>query len=221
MHYIAPSILAADFLNLEKDINVINESVADYIHVDVMDGVFVPNISFGQNIVKMVKGIAKKPLDVHLMIVNPDQYIDSFIDCGADILSVHYEACPHLHRTVNAIREKGIKSGVAINPHTSISLLEDVLESIDQVILMSVNPGFGGQKFIYQTLSKITELKSRIDERNLDIKIEIDGGVGLQNAEAILGAGADILVAGSSVFKSNDPKQTIASLKGISPNTFI
>lgn len=221
MHYIAPSILAADFLNLEKDIALINESEADYIHVDVMDGVFVPNISFGQNIVKMVNGVAKKPLDVHLMIVNPDQYIDSFVDCGADILSVHYEACPHLHRTVNAIREKGIKSGVAINPHTSINLLEDVLESIDQVILMSVNPGFGGQKFIYQTLNKIKALKSRIDERNLDIKIEIDGGVGLQNAEAILGAGADILVAGSSVFKSKDPKQTIASLKAISPNTFI
>jgi len=221
MHYIAPSILAANFLNLEKDITLINESEADYIHVDVMDGVFVPNISFGQNIVKMVNGIAKKPLDVHLMIVNPDQYIDSFVDCGADILSVHYEACPHLHRTVNAIREKGIKSGVAINPHTSINLLEDVLESIDQVILMSVNPGFGGQKFIYQTLNKIKELKSRIVQRNLDIKIEIDGGVGLQNAEAILGAGADILVAGSSVFKSKDPKQTIASLKGISPNTFI
>jgi len=169
----------------------------------------------------LVNGIAKKPLDVHLMIVNPDQYIDSFVDCGADILSVHYEACPHLHRTVNAIREKGIKSGVAINPHTSITLLEDVLESIDQVILMSVNPGFGGQKFIYQTLTKIKELKSRIEERNLNIKIEIDGGVGLQNAEAILGAGADILVAGSSVFKSKDPKQTISSLKGISPNTFI
>jgi len=221
MHYIAPSILAANFLHLEKDITLINDSVADYIHVDVMDGVFVPNISFGQNIVKMVKTVAKKPLDVHLMIMNPDQYIDSFVDCGADILSVHYEACPHLHRTVNAIREKGIKSGVAINPHTSIHLLEDVLESIDQVILMSVNPGFGGQKFIYQTLSKIKELKSRIDQRNLDIKIEIDGGVGLQNAEAILGAGADILVAGSSVFKSNDPIETIASLKGISLNTFI
>jgi len=221
MHYIAPSILAANFLHLEKDITLINDSVADYIHVDVMDGVFVPNISFGQNIVKMVKTVAKKPLDVHLMIMNPDQYIDSFVDCGADILSVHYEACPHLHRTVNAIREKGIKSGVAINPHTSIHLLEDVLESIDQVILMSVNPGFGGQKFIYQTLSKIKELKSRIDHRNLDIKIEIDGGVGLQNAEAILGAGADILVAGSSVFKSNDPIETIASLKGISLNTFI
>ncbi len=221
MHYIAPSILAANFLHLEKDIELINESEADYIHVDVMDGVFVPNISFGQNIVKMVSGIAKKPLDVHLMIVNPDQYIDSFVDCGAEILSVHYEACPHLHRTLAAIREKGVKAGVALNPHTSITLLEDVLESIDQVILMSVNPGFGGQKFIYQTLLKIKALKSRIDERNLDIKIEIDGGVGLQNAESILSAGADILVAGSSVFKASDLTKAISQLKEINQNTFI
>lgn len=221
MHYIAPSILAADFLHLERDIQMINDSQADYVHVDVMDGVFVPNISFGQNIIKMVNSVAKKPLDVHLMIVNPDQYIDSFIDAGADILSVHLEACPHLHRTVTSIREKGIKSGVAINPHTSIHLLEDVLEDIDQVILMSVNPGFGGQKFIYQTLNKIKALKARIDERNLDVKIEIDGGVGLQNAEAILSAGADILVAGSSVFKSEDPKDTIVKLKAITKNTFI
>lgn len=221
MHYIAPSILAANFLHLEQDIELINESEADYIHVDVMDGVFVPNISFGQNIVKMVSGIAKKPLDVHLMIVNPDQYIDSFVDCGAEILSVHYEACPHLHRTLSAIREKGVKAGVALNPHTSITLLEDVLESIDQVILMSVNPGFGGQKFIYQTLLKIKALKTRIEERNLDIKIEIDGGVGLQNAEAILGAGADILVAGSSVFKAPDPRKAISQLKEINQNTFI
>lgn len=221
MHYIAPSILAANFLRLEQDIELINQSEADYIHVDVMDGVFVPNISFGQNIVKMVNGIAKKPLDVHLMIVNPDHYIDSYIDCGAEILSVHYEACPHLHRTVNAIREKGVKAGVALNPHTSIHLLEDVLESIDQVILMSVNPGFGGQKFIYQTLAKIKALRSRIEERNLDIKIEIDGGVGLQNAESILSAGADILVAGSSVFKSDDPNKAISQLKGINQNTFI
>lgn len=221
MHYIAPSILAANFLHLEKDIELINESEADYIHVDVMDGVFVPNISFGQNIVKMVNGIAKKTLDVHLMIVNPDQYIDSFIDCGADILSVHYEACPHLHRTVNAIREKGIKAGVALNPHTSVTLLDDVLESIDQVILMSVNPGFGGQKFIYQTLVKIKALKARIEERNLNVKIEIDGGVGLQNAESILSAGADILVAGSSVFKADDPNKAISQLKEINQNTFI
>lgn len=221
MHYIAPSILAANFLNLEKDIELINESEADYIHVDVMDGVFVPNISFGQNIVKMVNGIAKKPLDVHLMIVNPDQYIDSFVECGASILSVHYEACPHLHRTVQTIREKGIKAGVALNPHTSVTLLDDVLESLDQVILMSVNPGFGGQKFIYQTLLKIKTLKARIEERNLDVKIEIDGGVGLQNAEAILSAGADILVAGSSVFKADDPNKAISQLKEINQNTFI
>lgn len=221
MHYIAPSILAANFLHLEQDIELINESEADYIHVDVMDGVFVPNISFGQNIVKMVSGIAKKPMDVHLMIVNPDQYIDSFVDCGAEILSVHYEACPHLHRTLSAIREKGIKAGVALNPHTSVNLLDDVLESIDQVILMSVNPGFGGQKFIYQTLLKIKALKARIEERNLDVKIEIDGGVGLQNAESILSAGADILVAGSSVFKADDPRKAISQLKEINQNTFI
>ncbi len=221
MHYIAPSILASNFLELGKDVKLINESEADYIHVDVMDGSFVPNISFGQPIVKQVKSVAEKPLDVHLMIDNPDQYLESFKDCGADILSVHYEACAHLHRTLQAIRGLGMKAGVAINPHTSISLLEDVLEDLDQVIIMSVNPGFGGQKFIYQTLSKIKALKDRIVVRNLNVHIEIDGGVGLQNAESILSAGADILVAGSSVFKSDDPKDTIKRLKSIELNTFI
>jgi len=221
MHYIAPSILASNFLELRKDIQLINESEADYIHVDVMDGSFVPNISFGQPIVKQVKSVAKKPLDVHLMIDNPDQYLESFKESGADILSVHYEACDHLHRTLQAIRSLGMKAGVAINPHTSVTLLEDVLEDLDQVIIMSVNPGFGGQKFIYQTLSKIKTLKERIIVRNLNVKIEIDGGVGLQNAESILGAGADILVAGSSVFKSDDPKDTIKRLKSIELNTYI
>lgn len=221
MHYIAPSILASNFLELGQDIRMINESDADYIHVDVMDGSFVPNISFGQSIIRQVKSIAQKPLDVHLMIDNPDQYLESFKDSGADILSVHYEACDHLHRTLQAIRGLGMKAGVAINPHTSVTLLEDVLEDLDQVIIMSVNPGFGGQKFIYQTLNKIKTLKDRIIVRNLNVLIEIDGGVGLQNAESILSAGADILVAGSSVFKSEDPTDTITRLKNIELNTFI
>ncbi len=221
MHYIAPSILASNFLELGNDIKLINESEADYIHVDVMDGSFVPNISFGQSIVKQVKTIAQKPLDVHLMIDNPDKYLESFKDCGSDILSVHYEACDHLHRTLQQIRTLGMKAGVAINPHTSVHALEDVLEELDQVIIMSVNPGFGGQKFIYQTLSKIKALKDRIVTRNLNVLIEIDGGVGLQNAESILSAGADILVAGSSVFRSDDPKQTIKQLKSLELNTFI
>jgi len=219
MHQIAPSLLAADFSKLGEDIQMINDSDADMFHVDVMDGVFVPNISFGQNIVKTIKSVAEKPLDVHLMIVNPDQYLESFVDAGADILSVHYEACNHLHRSIQMIKSLGVRAGVALNPHTSVTLIEDVLEDIDQVILMSVNPGFGGQKFIYQTLLKIKQLKDRITERNLDIKIEIDGGVGLQNAEKILQAGADILVAGSSVFKSDDPVKTVSQLKQIGINT--
>ena len=219
MHQIAPSLLAADFSKLGEDIQMINDSDADMFHVDVMDGVFVPNISFGQNIVKTIKSVAEKPLDVHLMIVNPDQYLESFVDAGADILSVHYEACNHLHRSIQMIKTLGVRAGVALNPHTSVTLIEDVLEDIDQVILMSVNPGFGGQKFIYQTLLKIKQLKDRITERNLDVKIEIDGGVGLQNAEKILQAGADILVAGSSVFKSDDPVKTVSQLKQIGINT--
>jgi len=219
MHQIAPSILAADFSKLGKDIEMLNGSEADLLHVDIMDGVFVPNISFGQNIVKTIKKIAEKPLDVHLMIVNPDQYLKSFVEAGADILSIHLEACNHLHRSVQMIKSMGVKAGVAINPHSSVTLLEDVLEDIDQVIIMSVNPGFGGQKFIYQTLIKIQQLKDRITERNLDVKIEIDGGVGLQNAEKILQAGADILVAGSSVFKSEDPVKTVSQLKHIGINT--
>ncbi len=219
MHQIAPSLLAADFSRLGEDIRMINGSDADMLHVDIMDGVFVPNISFGQNIVKTIKQVAEKPLDVHLMIVNPDQYLASFVEAGADILSVHLEACNHLHRSIQMIKSMGVKAGVAINPHTSVSLLEDVLEDIDQVIIMSVNPGFGGQKFIYQTLIKIQQLKDRITVRNLDVKIEIDGGVGLQNAEKILQAGADILVAGSSVFKSEDPVKTVSQLKQIGINT--
>ena len=214
-HLIAPSVLAADFSNLKKDFDMVNQSNADWFHVDVMDGRFVPNISFGMNIVKTMKGIAEKPLDVHLMIVEPDKYLEEFRNAGADVLTVHYEVCPHLHRTLGYIKELGAKAGVAINPHTPVELLDDVLEMADMVCIMSVNPGFGGQKFIYQTLSKIRRLKERITERNLNTLIEIDGGVGLQNAAEILKAGADVLVAGSSVFKSEDPIDTIDRLKNI------
>lgn len=214
-HLIAPSVLAADFSNLKKDFDMVNQSNADWFHVDVMDGRFVPNISFGMDIVKTMKGIAEKPLDVHLMIVEPDNYLEDFRNAGADVLTVHYEACTHLHRTLGYIKELGAKAGVAVNPHTPVELLDDVLEMADMVCIMSVNPGFGGQKFIYQTLSKIRRLKERIIERNLDTLIEIDGGVGLQNAEEILKAGADVLVAGSSVFKSGDPIDTIDRLKNI------
>lgn len=214
-HLIAPSVLAADFSNLKKDFDMVNQSNADWFHVDVMDGRFVPNISFGMNIVKTMKGMADKPLDVHLMIVEPDKYLEDFRNAGADVLTVHYEACTHLHRTLGYIKELGAKAGVAVNPHTPVELLDDVLEMADMVCIMSVNPGFGGQKFIYQTLSKIRRLKDRIIKRNLNTLIEIDGGVGLQNAEEILKAGADILVAGSSVFKSEDPIDTIDRLKNI------
>ncbi len=215
MAIIAPSILAADFGRLEEEIKLINSSEADWLHVDVMDGVFVPNISFGQEIVRTMASHSTKTVDVHLMIVNPEQYIQEFADAGAEIISVHYEACAHLHSTIQMIKKAGAKAGVAINPHTNVSQLSDVLEDLDLVIIMSVNPGFGGQKFIYNTLSKISKLKKEIVERNLGTLIEIDGGVGLQNAEKILKAGADVLVAGSSVFKSTNPLDTIKRLKSI------
>jgi len=214
-HIIAPSILAADFTNLERDIQMINSSDADYLHVDVMDGVFVPAISFGQNIVKQMHSKCTKPLDVHLMIVDPDRYIKDFADAGAEIITVHYEACTHLHRTIQLIKSHGCKAGVAINPHTAPALLDSMLEDLDLICVMSVNPGFGGQKFIYNTIEKLQYLRSKIRDKNLDILLEVDGGVGLQNAEKILQAGANMLVAGSAVFKAESPVDTISQLKSI------
>ena len=219
-HMIAPSLLAADFLSLASETEMVNNSEADMFHLDVMDGRFVPNISFGIPVIRDVNKICTKPLDVHLMIVEPEKYISDFRNAGADIITVHYEACPHLHRTIQQIKETGAQAGVALNPHTPVSLLEDILEDVDMVCLMSVNPGFGGQKFIYQTLSKIKKLRTMIIERNLHARIEIDGGVGLQNAQKILEAGADILVAGSSVFKSENPTDSISRLKAIGSEVF-
>lgn len=216
---IAPSLLAADFTKLAEDVKMIDNSDADWLHLDVMDGMFVPNISFGPAIIKSIRHLTDKTFDVHLMINDPSRYISMFRDHGADVITVHEEACDHLNRVIYQIKESGAKAGVALNPHSSVRLIEDVLEDLDMVLIMSVNPGFGGQKFIYQSLKKIEALnKSRI-ERNLDFLIEVDGGVGLQNAEAILQAGADVLVAGSSVFKSDDPQQTISRLKSFSKNT--
>lgn len=214
-HLLAPSILAADFTQLGEAIRLVNESEADWIHVDVMDGRFVPNISFGMMVTETVKGIAEKPLDVHLMIVEPERYIETFREAGADTITVHYEACPHLHRTVQQIKDTGARAGVALNPHTPVHLLEDLIEDIDMVLIMSVNPGFGGQKFIYHSIPKIKKLKDLITVRNTPTLIEVDGGVGLQNAEKLLQAGTDVLVAGSSVFKAEDPRQAITQLKSI------
>jgi ribulose-phosphate 3-epimerase len=210
---IAPSVLSADFANLQRDIEMINRSDADWFHVDVMDGIFVPNISFGFPVISAIKKHAKKPLDVHLMIVQPERFISQFKDAGADNLSVHIEASIHLHRTIQQIKQAGMKAGVAINPHTSISLLEPIITDIDIVCLMSVNPGFGGQKFIEKTYARISELKELIVTTNSSAKIEIDGGVDLNNAAKLKAAGADIFVAGNTVFSSSDPKGTIAKLK--------
>ena len=210
---LAPSILSADFANIQRDVEMINLSAADWFHIDIMDGVFVPNISFGFPVLKAIKAYAQKPLDVHLMIVQPERYIKEFKEAGADNLYVHYEACTHLHRTLQEIRKQGMKSGIAINPHTSVSLLEDVLPLTDMVCMMSVNPGFGGQKFIDGTYKKIKELKQLISKMSASTLIEIDGGVDLDNAPKLMTAGADILVAGNTVFSSKNPIETIAILK--------
>jgi len=211
-HLIAPSVLAADFGNLQRDLEMINESSADWFHIDIMDGVFVPNISFGMPVLRDINKHAKKTIDVHLMIVNPDQYIETFASLGADILTVHYEACTHLHRTIQAIKAAGMKAGVALNPHSSVDLLKDTIKDIDLVCLMSVNPGFGGQSFIENTYDKIKELKELIKSKGSKCQIEIDGGVTNKNAEKLVQTGANILVAGSYVFKSDNPLQTIDKL---------
>ncbi len=210
---LAPSILSADFANLQSDCEMINNSVADWFHIDIMDGVFVPNLSFGFPVLKAIQKHAKKTLDVHLMIVNPDQYIQQFRDLGAEYISVHLEACPHLHRSIQLIKSVGAKAGVAINPHTNVELLRDVIKDVDLVCMMSVNPGFGGQSFIPQTYNKIKALKTMIVEQKSSALIEIDGGVTLENAKLIVEAGADVLVAGNTVFGSEQPLQTIQQLK--------
>ena len=215
-HLIAPSVLAADFSNLQRDIEMINESDADWFHIDIMDGVFVPNISFGMPVLRDIKKHAKKTIDVHLMIVNPDQYIETFSKLGADILTVHWEACTHMHRTIQAIKATGMKAGIALNPHSSVNQLKDVIKDIDLVCLMSVNPGFGGQSFIENTYNKVKELKELIQSTGSDCQIEIDGGVTNENAEKLVHAGANILVAGSYVFKSSNPTETISKLSKLS-----
>ncbi|MDF1558637.1 MAG: ribulose-phosphate 3-epimerase [Bacteroidales bacterium] len=212
-HLVAPSLLAADFSNLASEIEMINESVADWLHLDIMDGVFVPNISFGFPVVEAVRDLSVKPLDVHLMIVEPDRYLERFRDAGATNLTVHYETCHNLHRTVTEIRKLGMKAGVTLNPHSPVILLRDILPYIDMVLLMTVNPGYGGQTFIPGSINKIGELRSMIDEGGYDVMIEVDGGIDLQNAPVLVHAGVDVLVAGSTVFSSSDPVEVIRRLR--------
>ncbi len=214
-HLIAPSILASDFANLQSESEMLDKSNADWFHIDVMDGVFVPNISFGVPVIRAIKKFSAKPFDVHLMIVDPDRYISDFKKAGADILTVHYEACPHLHRTIQAIKSEGMKAGVSLNPHTNINVLEDIINDLDLVLIMSVNPGFGGQSFIENTYNKVTALKEMIIQKKSDALIEIDGGVTSSNARKLIDCGADVLVAGSFVFKSDDPLTTINDLKSV------
>lgn len=215
IHLVAPSILSADFAYLKDNIEMINNSEADWFHVDVMDGVFVPNISFGFPVIKSLKKHAQKPLDVHLMIVEPDKYISRFKEAGADVLTVHYEATPHLHRTIQSIKAAGMQAGVSLNPHTSVHLLDDIIKELDLVLIMSVNPGFGGQSFIENTYQKIITLNKMITDSNSLAVIEVDGGVDTSNARKLINAGVNILVAGSFIFNSNHPKQTIKELKNV------